>query len=426
MSATARRLAWLFAIQALVVMLLRVGGASEAETLVAGVRHFLRATQQTDSWRPMAVAEDYLTRPHDRPVYDELLNEQGVKFQYPLSSLLFTRDLSAAALNAISWASVVVIAAAVWMILQRTGRGTPLEFRADDWAVGLAIAGLTVSFYPIIIAYSLGQIQAWINAVFALAILAWVVGREDLAGVAVGLACLLKPSYVLLGVWALLRRRMRFVIPMAAVVLVGGLAAIVAYGVADNVDYLRALSIIGRRGETFYPNQSFNGMLNRLLGNGDSVKFDRAAFAPFHPVVYAGTLTAFVAFMGLALWWPRRKRAEGSVTDLAIVTLTITMTSPVAWVHHYGVVLPLLAATAPAMLITRPVGRWTTPVLLICYLTISQSLALTNRLAGTPAGIAQSYMLAGALLLLVLLCCSLQISATANVGASDRSVHQHV
>lgn len=419
MSASARRLWCLFLVDALLLTtVLTVAGAPSNETIVQPVRYFLDAVQQTDSWRPMGIAEQYLSRPHERPVYTELLTVRGVKFQYPLSSLLFTRHLSLPVLNAISWASVVIVVIAVWSILRRTGTGTPLEFRSDDPAVGLAIIGLCVSFYPIISAYSLGQIQAWINASLALAVLAWVARRDDLAGVAVGVACLLKPSYILFAIWGLARGRWRFVVPMAGVVILGVTAAFVAYGVADNVDYLNALSLIGQRGETFYPNQSFNGLLNRLVGNGDSLKFERAAFAAFHPVVYAGTLTAFVALIGLALWWPRRKAAAGGVIDFAIVTLTITMTSPVAWVHHYGVVLPLLAAIAPRLLVVKPFGWWTGSVLMICYIATSQWLVFPNRFAGTPAGIAQSYMLIAAVVLLVMLYRTLRLSTEAAVPAA--------
>jgi alpha-1,2-mannosyltransferase len=407
-SRAARSLWLLFLLDAvLLTAALQMAGATDGETIVRPARRWLAGIQQTDSWRPMQVAEQYLAGAHERPVYTEMLDVRGVKFQYPLSSLLFTRHLSLAALNAISWISIVVVVVAVWLILRRSGTGTPLEFRSDDPAVGIALVGLSLSFFPLIEAYSLGQIQAWINSLLALATLAWLMRREDLAGVAVGLACLLKPTYALFGLWALVRRRPRFLVPMAGIVILGTLAAIVAYGFADNVDYLHALAKIGRQGETFYPNQSFNGLLNRLLGNGDSLKFDRAAFAAFNPAVYAGTLAAFAALTTLALVIPWRLRVGGSIADFAIMLLTITMTAPVAWTHHYGVLLPILAATAPAMLARRPIGAWTGAVLAVCYVAASQALAPANALAGTPFGVLQSYLLLAAMGILALLYASL-------------------
>jgi hypothetical protein len=423
MSRAARALWLLFLLDAvLLTASLLMTGASDGETIVRPVRRLLAGIQQTDSWRPMGIAEQYLSGPHERPVYDEMLNVRGVKFQYPLSSLLFTRHLNLAALNAISWFSIITVVVVVWLILRRSGAGTPLEFRRDDPAVGLALVGLTLSFYPLIEAYSLGQIQAWINGLLALATLSWLTRREDLAGVAIGLACLLKPTYLLFGLWGLVRRRTAFLIPMAGVVLLGGLAALVAYGVADNVDYLPALRKISRQGETFHPNQSFNGLLNRLVGNGDSLKFDRLSFAAFHPVVYAGTMAAFAALMGLALWIPKRLRMDGGIADFSIVMLTMTMTSPVAWTHHYGILLPILAATAPSILVSRPLGRWTGAVLFFCYIAASQALPVSNRLAGTPLGILQSYLLIAALVFLGMLYGSLARRPVETVALSQREL----
>ena len=387
----------------LLTAFLQVMGASGRATIARPIRRFLAATQEWDSWRVMQAAQEYLTTPHDRPVYDAMLNAKGIKFQYPLSSLLLTRHFSFASLNVISWFSIVIVVVAVWLILRRSSTGTPLEFRRGDTLAGLAIVGVSLSFFPLMEAYSLGQIQAWINALLALAILAWLTKREDLAGVAVGLACLMKPTYLLFGVWAVVRRQTRFLLPMAGVVFLGTLAAIAAYSLADNLDYLHALRTMGGRGEAFYPNQSVNGVLNRLLGNGDSLKFDRSAFAPFHPIVAVGTVAFFAVCMSLAIWIPARLRAAGRTGDFAIALLTITMTSPIAWTHHYGVLLPILAATAPSMLAGKPLGRWTGAVLAACYVLASQSIPFTNRLAGTPFGILQSYLFVSSLVILAMI-----------------------
>lgn len=380
-------------------------------TIARPLRRFLAAVQQTDSWRPMAMAEQYLSAPHERPVYQEMLEERAVKFQYPLSSLLFTRHLNLSSLNGISWVSIVVVAIANWRILRRSGVDTPLEFRRSDPAVGLALVGLTLTFYPVMESYSLGQIQAWINACFALALLAWISGRQELAGVAVGLACLWKPTYLVFAVWALLRRRVRFLLPLAGTVALGTAAAIVAYGWTDNLDYVRALRIMSRGGEAFYPNQSVNGLLNRAFQTAASVQFDRHAFAPFHPVVYAGTLVAFVSLLALALWLPARRGAGGTLTDFSILLLTVTMASPIAWVHHYGVLLPILVALAPGMLATNPWGRWTWPALAVAYVAASQHIGPFNRAAATLFGLPQSYVFAAGLVVLAMLYASLRHAA---------------
>ncbi len=65
--------------------------------------------------------------------------------------------------------------------------------------------------------------------------------------------------------WALLRREWRFAAAFAATASWGLAGSIMAYGFANHVDYLRVLEFLAERGETFYPNQSVNGLLNRVM-----------------------------------------------------------------------------------------------------------------------------------------------------------------
>jgi alpha-1,2-mannosyltransferase len=395
------RAVWvLFLADAVLLTVILTATSPSGETIVGPLRAYLRGVQALDSWRPMKTATKYLEAPHEKPVYTAMLVERGVKFQYPPSSLLFTRLFDYDALNVISWCTPLVMALAVWLTLQRAARGTPWAFDRDDVMAALGVFGLTLAFYPIIKAYSLGQIQAWINTCFAVAVLAFVSGREDVAGLAVGLACLMKPTYLTLGLWAVLRARWRFAAALGGIVVIGTSAALIAYGIPDNLNYGSALSLLSHRGEAFAPNQSVNGFLQRLLGNADSLKFQRSEFPPFHPVVYGGTLASFAALFGLALWVPRRSAAAGSAIDLGICALSVTMTSPIAWEHHYGIVLPILAAVTPVILTRQALGAWTAPALFVGYVLVSQSLLFTNHWAGTAFGVFQSYMLFGAAILL--------------------------
>jgi Glycosyltransferase family 87 len=383
--------------------LLRAVGEPTSNTLAWHTLLFLRFDQRSDSWAPMRQASDYLRQPHDRDVYHALLFDRHVKFQYPLTSLLFTRWFSFWTLKALSWLALVTTAVLIWLILVRAWRDGPFPFRWTDLAVALPVMGLATIFYPLLKAYSLGQIQVWINLLFAGAVLAWQTGSPRLSGVLAGLMTLMKPTYALLIVWGVVRRRFAFAGSAAVVIAAGALVALGVYGWSDNVAYLSALHYIGERGEAFYPNQSVNGLVNRLLGHGNSLRFDRAAFAPFDPLVYACTIVAAVILVGLALWLPRRSRRAGSVVDLSIMIVSLTIASPIAWDHHYGVVGPILAAVLPLAVERAPLGRWTLPALGIVLLLEGQALLITNRLADTWLGIAQSYMFLGALLLLVLL-----------------------
>lgn len=394
-------------------------GATTRQTALHDARVLVLGRQQADSWRVMGMAIDYLRTAHEENVYDGLLFGQGIKFQYPLSSLLFVRNLSMSTLAHLSQLSILVTAVAVWRILRLAMARAGLAVRDDLW-LAVGVFGVTAMFHPVMTAFTLGQIQAWINAAFACALLAWMAGRDRTAGVLVGLMLLIKPTFAPLLLWGLIRRRHAFWMTAAAVAVAGTAVGAFAFGVDDTLAYLKALNYIGARGEAFHPNQSWNGLLQRLFENGDNMQFDRAGFPPPHVGVSLGTLVALVALMALALWKPLRAGAGGTVVDLSIMAVTLTMTSPVAWDHHYGVLLPILAAIAPAMLVARVCGRFTLPLLLGCALVAAQPLLFLRWFAPSPWNLAQSHLLAAACV--ILWCCYKSLPAFSGVERPASSV----
>jgi hypothetical protein len=201
--------------------------------------------------------------------------------------------------------------------------------------------------------------------------------------------------------WGALRRQWAFVLAAAATCGAGLAISVWRFGLANHWDYLPVLSYIARHGEIFYPNQSINGLLHRLVGDGDSLGWDPHGFAPFHPVVYACTTAASLALLGLGLFGPMRRRAPGSVLDLGVAVLTCTLASPVAWEHHYGVLLPVYAVLLADLCRTgRPAGLL---ALALSYALTSNFFLVLNRFAGTPFNFLQSYVLFGGLIALGLL-----------------------
>lgn len=233
-------------------------------------------------------------------------------------------------------------------------------------------------------------------------VLAFLAGRPATSGTLAGLACLIKPPLGLLVVWGLLRGQRRFVAGWLVVTSLGGALSLALYGLANHLDYLEVLSFLGRHGESFHHNQSFNGLLHRMLGNGDNRVWENA-FPPFHPFVYAATLVSSLALIGAALFWRRREAAPAPGIDLAIVIVSVTMASPIAWTHHYAVLLPLFALALPEALRVRD-GRSTHLALLaVSYLLVANTYRAVNQLAETPVNFLQSYVLLGGLLFLYLL-----------------------
>jgi hypothetical protein len=401
-----------------VTLLLAAGlSALGQPTVLRETGLLLRGIQGADSWRPMAQAHSRLRetgrQPGEaQPLYDWLFFDRRVKFIYPPTALLAIEGLDrslprsrwAGALATLSLLMVALNAALVAALLDRELSPVVTPVSRLDRGVRVASAVLlTLCFYPVVKAYSLGQAQVVVNALLAALLLAWSLGSRVLSGVLVAAMCAIKPQYALMLVWGAARREWRFV-GAAAAAGFGVLALSVwAFGLAPHVNYLEVLATISRVGEAYYPNQTVNGLLNRALGNGDSLRWDPHHYPPYHPVVHAGTLLSSLALLGLTVLWRPRRPLRGGILDLCAAALAATLASPIAWEHHHGVLLPIHACLLPALLGRPVLGRATLPVLAISFVLSSHFLPAANRLAGTPLAAAQSYLLFAALAVLALL-----------------------
>jgi len=374
------------------------------ETIVGQFERFARRTQTDDSWRPMEAARSYARTHPGGDIYEEIFFRRKVKFQYPPSSLLFVAGLSRQALNLVSWCCVWLTTVFTVLLFRKSmqaGDGAADRPPSADRLVGsLAVAGLCLAFYPLIKGYTLGQIQVWVDALFAASLWAWYSGRQAAAGVCLGLACLIKPPLVLLALWALVRRQGRMLAGMLAIGVLGVALSIAIYGLSSHLSYLRVLSFISQRGEAYYPNQSFNGLLNRWLANGDNLEFQDFEFSPPHAVVAGATMAAAGTLLLLALIVPPWRRPDDSRFDLPLMAATATIVSPIAWEHHYGVFPPIMAVLAPALLDQAHAPRRVGLLLALSFILIGQYFAPAQRLANTALNPLQSYVFFGALLLL--------------------------
>jgi hypothetical protein len=269
----------------------------------------------------------------------------------------------------------------------------------------LTSAVYTVTYYPIVKSWELGQAQTFINLLFPIALYAFLRGRQVFSGATTGLICLIKPQLGFMLVWGLVRRNWKFVLGLSIPVILGLGISILQYGWKNHLEYLQVLAYISRHGEAFYPNQSINGLLNRLLFVGDSLEWDAHTYPPFNVIVYAGTIVSSIVLISSAiLVTARRSSNSGEIAALeySIAALGFTIASPIAWEHHYGIMLPMYAVTLiPALHYRGPKRR----VLLIACLVVSLALSsnfwrVTLRTADSHLNFAESYLLAGALLLL--------------------------
>lgn len=392
-------------------------------TACGGVDDLRRISKGLDSWRPMIQAYKGFVEHPGQSMY-AVFFEGGVKFQYPPPSLLILhlfpdallqlgsegeqafRRIVGNASRAAVWCTLFLSALILELGWRRFFPRIPVTRRATLCRFFLAIV-LGVFFFPLLSAHSLGQIQIYLDFLVAVAVLLHLLHKDGAAGLCLGLCSLVKPQFGMVLLWGIFRRRWALCWAMSAVMAVGLGVSLSVFGWQNHADYLIVLKTIARHGELYWPNQSVNGFLNRLLQNGDPVTWSFAHYAPFNRVVYLGTLMSSLLLYAMLLWSIRQKKPSDTYRqlDFHVVVLGCTMASPVVWVHHYGILLPLCAASLPILLSTLPLGRWTGPLLAVAWMAVSNiflqpSLIFANRWTGV---LGSHVFFGGTILLAVLL-----------------------
>jgi alpha-1,2-mannosyltransferase len=362
-------------------------------TLHAHARILQRKDLGQDSWRPMIAAYNSNSVSPERGLYSVFFADK-IKFQYPPSALLIL-DLFPAALldlknvrfqNIVGQASSIAgyITIVISILILELG----LRQRSADSSTVSASVFLRVllalmlgsSFYPLVQAHLLGQLQIYLDLSVACAILLHMIRLRVIPGICIGLCCLVKPQYGLVLFWGLLRRHWSFSLSMGSVILAGVSLSLIQFRWFNYVDYLSVLRTIGMHGEVYWPNQSVNGLLNRFLLNGNPVIFDEHGFQAFNMTVYTATMCSSLIILVVALCQPRRRAKTNNynLIDFIIVLLASNLASPVAWEHHYGILLPICSVLLPILLHSSPLGQWAAPFFAIGYALISNVFIRQN------------------------------------------------
>jgi hypothetical protein len=367
---------------------------------------FFHFRQFTDSWTPMlGSANSFLAHP-GLPIYQAKLYDTLI---YPLTSILPLLWMKQAgmsdsavlrALMIASWIAVVAVVALQVLIAARIAGKSAPQHGTLSWRAALATAFAAFFFMPITLAFSLGQAQIFLDLFFTLLVFFWIDGRERPAGAMMALLTMVKPQFGLLLLWAALRRRWNALASGALTLAAGCAVSLAAFGVRNNLDYPGVLAGLSRKAQSHYANQSIFGLLNRAIFNGENLPYHPYVYPPFVPWIYAVTLAMTAVLVLLALGYRWRERA-GGMADLAAMGVVSVIATPMAWEHHYGVMLPLFVWLWFAVC-RRGVGSaW---ALALAWVLIADFLSPLNFFAAVPvANLLQSYMYFGALLLLGLL-----------------------
>ena len=377
----------------------------------------LHSSTRPDSWGPMMQALTVLRGPDKDGLYQLLFFDGHVRFQYPPTSLLPLDLLSALGLasvrilNAINSVVYLLNAAAAgllaWLVFRGNGRAigrNGLQLHPGGMvAIGIVAA---FTFYPNVRADVLGQIQVWIDFLFTCAVIAWLLQRRLFAGILIGFACTIKPQFGLLLFWGLLWREWAFSGGILVAFVPVTVVSLFRYGFPAHLGYLEVLAFLSRHGESFFANNSVNGILNGYLSSTSNIVWDSLGFTPYHPIIYAGTAAASILALGAIVFLPLMSRkTRPSVVDLGVASICTVIGSPVAWEHHYGIFLPIYGVALKCFL-DQPVGPRRgvrLACLAVSWILVSNIIPFANLLTRTPFSALQAHLFFGALLLLALL-----------------------
>lgn len=375
-----------------------------------------------DSWKVMGIAWQYwLDHNKTLALYSELLIKDHIKFIYPPNTLLIIKYLLQFQVdfngffNGAARFFLIVNIAAVAVVAYYSIKMFGNSVESSSWPgkayYVLLIGLLTLVYYPIGEAISLGQSQAWLNALFAAALLCYITDRKILAGIMIGIMASFKPQYGLFVLWGLLRKDWKFLAATLSSAMVIVTAGVLEFGIFTYFDYLKGLSFLSKHGEAFMANQSVNGLLNRILSvrypdSFNNTRWLAQYYPPYYVWVYVGTLTSSLVIIGLALFGRAKQAGYLSHVDFCLMGLGLTMASPIAWEHHYGIMLPILALLGPLFWLskTRFNTRFYQVIFIILYLVSGNLFPLLKELAYTYWNFMQSLLLfaAGGVFLLML------------------------
>ncbi|HEY5331322.1 MAG TPA: glycosyltransferase family 87 protein [Acidobacteriaceae bacterium] len=367
------------------------------------VRAFVHVSQWTDSWQPMMKSLDYFQANPAQPIYAAKLYDTLL---YPLASLLplvFLRKLGlsdAAMLRVLAWASWLAVLGVAAMSIALARRLLRERGAALTWASTLAIVLAVMGCYPLLKGYALGNAQTFLSLGFIVMLYLWTAGRERSAGVVAALLTMVKPQFVLLLLWMAVRRRWGAMWAFVVCVAVVMAASIAVFGWHNNLDYIGVLAGLSHKAQSHFANQSMFGTINRMIFNGENLGYTPYVYTPYIPWVYRVTVLTAVLIVGAALAFPWG-RLRGSTADIAAMGLASVAASPMAWEHHYGIVVGIFVWAWFAYGCWQRKGPW---LLGLAFFLTMNFLAATNLLADRRGwNVLQSYMYFGALLLLFVL-----------------------
>ena len=366
-----------------------------------------------DSWLPMTRALDLLrsARPPEL-IYQTLFFTDHIKFQYPPSALLWIdllRSIGIESFGGLNQINACLLIAMAFIFSAFTVRALG-EFDVAGVRVPIGPIAFIIAlrYYPNNLAFQIGQMQILLGLLFTIACFSILRDRQTWAGNMIGLAVTIKPQFAPLALLALFRKDWRFLTGLFFVTVVALGLSVFLYGWRAYPDYLTVLEFLSKHGEYQHLNQSINGVIVRWLYVGPSLDRDpnglipQSAFPPFIGLVYGSTVVSSMILLALP-FIVRRKASDpiSRLLEFCNASVFFTMASPIAWVHHYNILLPAYVVSLRAAFDRwEGTGRWIAiGFLALSFVATGYPIVAASEPTLPSMNVLQSHVLLGALLL---------------------------
>ena len=294
----------------------------------------------------------------------------------------------------------LALTAFAWLLLVRLAR---LDVR-ERWVLAL----LFIANGPLLTGIKFGNLSYVILAALAGGLLLIRAGRSGAAGALIGLAVVIKPVLILMGLFFLLRRDWRGSLSFAVVGIVTALLSLVVFGWQENLDWFNnCIVLYSQNWLPTFSVQSFSSFLLRL--NAEAKISEWILVPPTHIQKLVVQIITALLFLAAVLACLKPAAARDAQDDLLsderrdlqymlLISLCL-VTSPLAWSHYYAWLLlptafflkrnalgdmPPVARWAgwTAIIFVTPLNGWPTLISNPLVMDIYRSLFMSHMLWG--------------------------------------------
>ncbi len=199
---------------------------------------------------------------------------------------------------------------------------------------------------PLVNSLREGNTTHFILLLLIVALLLWRAGREIAAGLVLGLCAMIKPPFLLFGVYFLLRGRWRIVAGGGAMIAAIAALSLATFGLEVNAGWYKACIEPFVRGAIAAFNvQSIDGFLIRLVTGADELD----NWYPLEPsAAHRVARTAIVVALFAGTFWLMRRAARARTSmgvarrdyrEFSLVLVIALVSTPVSWTHYYLLLL---------------------------------------------------------------------------------------